>query len=60
MVKHTQNNSSTVAKELFECVDQFVGLALKGLSFRNDVFSKGTIQINVDDGLSNNKEQISW
>ena len=32
MVKHIQNNSSAWAEELFECVDHFVGLALKGLT----------------------------
>ena len=31
MVKHTQNNLSTVADELFWCVDHFVGLAFKEL-----------------------------
>ena len=31
MIKHTQNNSSATVDELFECVDHFVGFALKEL-----------------------------
>ena len=31
MVKHTQIIQQQIADELFECVDHFVGLALKGL-----------------------------
>ena len=31
MVKHTQIIQQEIAHELFECVDHFVGLALKGL-----------------------------
>ena len=30
MVKHTQTIPQQFADELFECVDHFVGLALKG------------------------------
>ena len=32
MVKHTQTIHRQIADKLFECVDHFVGLALKGLS----------------------------
>ena len=32
MVKHTQTIRRQIAVELFECVDYFVGLALKGLT----------------------------
>ena len=39
MVKQTQTIRRLIADELLECVDHFVGLALKGLTVRNDKMS---------------------
>ena len=36
MVKHTQNNSSAIAGELFECVWQFCGVGVESMCSMSD------------------------